>query len=68
MRNVHWEKWIFGITKLDGHDIFLGYDWLMDITLRSIGKQGEFGFRDVQKNANEWNGLGGVHFHGYQDY
>ncbi|HEV7738705.1 MAG TPA: retropepsin-like aspartic protease, partial [Chlamydiales bacterium] len=24
----HWEEVDFGITKLDDHDIFLGYDWL----------------------------------------
>jgi len=25
----HWEEMDFGITKLDDHDIFLGYDWLV---------------------------------------
>ena len=29
MGNKHWEEMDFGITQLDDHDIFLGYDWLM---------------------------------------
>src|SRR5882762_10091179 len=28
MGNKHWEDMDFGITNLDDHDIFLGYDWL----------------------------------------
>ena len=28
MGKRHEEEMDFGITKLDGHDIFLGYDWL----------------------------------------
>jgi len=28
MGKVHWESMDFGITNLDNHDIFLGYDWL----------------------------------------
>ena len=28
MGQKHWEEVDFGITKLDDHDIFLGYDWL----------------------------------------
>ena len=30
MGKIHWEKMDFGITKLDDHDIFLGFDWLME--------------------------------------
>jgi hypothetical protein len=30
MGKIHWEEMDFGITKLDNHDIFLGFDWLMD--------------------------------------
>ena len=30
MGKKHREEMDFGITKLDDHDIFLGYDWLME--------------------------------------
>ena len=30
MGSQHWEEMDFGITQLDDHDIFLGYDWLLE--------------------------------------
>ena len=28
MGEKHWEEMDFGITELEGHNVFLGYDWL----------------------------------------
>jgi len=54
------EEMDFGITKLDGHDIFLGYDWLMEHNPEINWKTGAFGFQDVRINVKRWNGSGGV--------
>jgi len=44
MGEKHWEEMDFGITELEGHDIFLGYDWLQHHNLEINWKTGAICF------------------------
>src|SRR5882757_8755855 len=44
MGDKHWEDMDFGITELEGHDVFLGYNWLQHHNLEINWKTGTIRF------------------------
>ena len=51
MGKRHEEEMDFGITKLDGHDIFLGYDWLAEHNPEIDWKTGRIRFSRCPKEC-----------------